>query len=329
MILQPINEIIFSILTPTWNRGAYLKRVFEGLQNQTFCHFEWIVADDGSNDNTADVIKEFAKDSNFPIIFIHADSHVGKVRVDNESISHARGEFIIWCDSDDFFRPTALQRIWETWLTIPLVERENFIGITALASTTEGIITNPFPDVMYKDVSWNDLSQLYKVSADMLFCVRSNALKSNPFPEVDMVIPESVVWTAIGNKPTRLIPEALIVKEYQAVNAISFSGTMSYNRGRAYSLATTTQNLSKYRTPFSIKFWRLITFIRYSVHGEIPIITSLKLWDKNSSYLTFAFALPFALALVVNDRLQGKVRFTHREFLLAKTSALITIQMLN
>src|SRR3989338_9452063 len=100
MIMPPENNIIFSILTPTWNRGAYLKRVFEVLKSQTFTNFEWIVADDGSNDNTIDVVNQFAKNSNFPVILIHADRHVGKVRVDNESIKQARGKFIVWCDSD-------------------------------------------------------------------------------------------------------------------------------------------------------------------------------------------------------------------------------------
>lgn len=329
MIMSPGNDIIFSILTPTWNRGAYLTRVFEGLKSQTLTNFEWIVADDGSNDNTIAVVNAFAKNSNFPVILIQADRHVGKVRVDNESIRQARGKFIVWCDSDDCFRPSALQRIWETWLSIPLGEREQFVGITALAETTAGIIINPFPGVKFKDVSWNDIAELYKVSVDMLYCARSDALKASPFPEVDMVIPESVVWTAIGNSLTRLIPEALIVKEYKADHAISFSGTMSYNRGRAYSLAITTQNLSKYRIPFSIKFWRLITFIRYSVHGEIAIRTALKLWAKNSSYLSFVCALPFGLFLVIKDRLQGKVRYTHREFLLAQHPAKISAKLLN
>jgi glycosyltransferase involved in cell wall biosynthesis len=69
---------LLSILTPTWNRGAYLERVWKGLESQTYRNFEWIVANDGSSDNTKDVINELARKSDFPVIFIDADMRIGK-----------------------------------------------------------------------------------------------------------------------------------------------------------------------------------------------------------------------------------------------------------
>lgn len=61
---------IFSILTPSWNRAAYLERVWRGLNSQTFRNFEWIVADDGSTDETEEVVRLLAAQSNFPVTYI-------------------------------------------------------------------------------------------------------------------------------------------------------------------------------------------------------------------------------------------------------------------
>ena len=54
-----------TILTPSYNRAHTLPRVFESLQKQTFKDFEWLVIDDGSTDNTKDLVEEFQKIADF------------------------------------------------------------------------------------------------------------------------------------------------------------------------------------------------------------------------------------------------------------------------
>jgi len=322
------EDIKFSILTPTWNRASYLQRVYDGLAAQTLQSFEWIIADDGSSDGTGSVVKCLGEQSSFRLMYIRADRHVGKIRMDNAAVRQARGQFILWCDSDDWLLPDALHRLWETWNSIPADRREDYVGITALAATDKGAIANPFPDVVFKDVSWNDLAEVHYVSTDMLYCARADALKAHPFPEVDMVIPESVVWTAIGHRIARLIPEILQMKEYHAIHALSFSGNLSYNRGRAYALAATESNLKSYRRSPKVRAWRLITYIRYCLHGDVTLGQAKKLWGGNSNHLFFYFALPFALALTLKDRLQGKVKKTHLEFLESQAIAHFTTEIL-
>jgi glycosyltransferase involved in cell wall biosynthesis len=320
---------VFSILTPTWDRSNYLGRVHAGLTSQTFQDFEWIIADDGSTDETEAVTKQLAAQSSFPVTYIRSGKHVGKIRMDNEAVRQARGQLILWCDSDDWLLPDALQRLWETWNSIPANRREEYVGLTALAATEQGCIVNPFPNTDFKDVSWNDLAEIHHVTADMLFCVRADTLKLHPFPEVDFVIPESVVWTAIGHRLTRLIPEVLKMVEYRVAHGISFSDTMSCNRGRAYALAATVRNLLSYRRAWKVHAWRLLTFIRYSLHGEIPIKEARRLWGNNSLSFSFWLAYPFAYALALKDLLQGKGRRTHREFLAAQDGAQFSIEILN
>ena len=323
-----MNDIRISVLTPTFNRACYLHRVWEGLRSQTVQHFEWILADDGSTDDTGSVARKLAEMSEFPVTLIQASTRVGKARIDNVAVATAQGDFILWCDSDDWLLPTAIECLLRAWNSIPESARDTYVGVTALCATEAGVIVNPFPNVKYLDTTWNDLAEVHRVYSDMLYFTRASDLKAHPFPEVDFVVPESVVWTAIGNKQTRFIPEVLQMKEYRAPNAISFTGKMEYNRGRAHALATSTRNLAVYRRSAMVRWWRLVTFIRYSVHGEISNRHQLHLWGNNSPRIAWALMWPLAWLLALKDRLQGKVRRTHREFSAANQIATITCQRL-
>ena len=80
--IENISRPLISVLTPTWNRANYLQRVWEGLCSQTYKDFEWIVANDGSTDETEATLRDLAERSNFPIIFINSSVHIGKARMD-------------------------------------------------------------------------------------------------------------------------------------------------------------------------------------------------------------------------------------------------------
>ena len=323
-----MNDIPISILTPTYNRARYLERVWEGLQSQSYQGFEWIVGDDGSVDDTAAGVRDLAARSAFPVTLIRASTRVGKARLDNEAIRQATGEFILWCDSDDYLLPNALERLLAAWQGIPANDRDDYVGITALCRTDTGVVVDPFPDAPYLDTTWNDLAEVHGVTADMIFFTRATALKSHPFPEVDFVIPESVVWTAIGHRKARFIHEVLKVIEYGSAHCISFSNKMEYNRGRAYALAATVCHLSGYPQGFKVRLWRAITFVRYCLHGEIGYRKAWRLWGNNSSRRLFRVATLCGWLLALKDRWQGKVVKTHRDFLAAREVARITIEPL-
>ena len=55
----------FTIFTPVYNRADVLYRVWDSIQSQTFRDFEWVVVDDGSSDNSVEVIREYEKKANF------------------------------------------------------------------------------------------------------------------------------------------------------------------------------------------------------------------------------------------------------------------------
>ncbi len=311
-----------SILTPTWNRAGYLPRVWESLSAQTSTDFEWIVADDGSEDDTEQVVRGLAARSSFPVLYLKAEAHVGKARMDNEAIRRARGEFVLWCDSDDWLEPQAVERLLSTWHSIGPADRSQFFGIAALAATEHGVIINPFPDAEFQDVRWNDYTLLHRHGFDMALMVRTEMLQSHPFPEVDLYIPEGAVWSVIGHRMMRLVPEVLLMKEYLAAHAVSvsYSGKMSYNRGRAHASAIVRRVCRSYAQSFWSHSRGLVNFVRYCCHGEISLSEARRLWSDNSNSVAFWASVPIGLLLAVVDRLQNKVVRSHREFLANRDS---------
>jgi glycosyltransferase involved in cell wall biosynthesis len=317
-------EPLISILTPTWNRAAYLERVWRGLMRQTYKRIEWLIADDGSTDNTAAVVHALAGQSCFPVTFIQASTRIGKSRMDNEAVALARGDFVVWNDSDDYLLPQAVEELVQCWRSIPEAERSLYVGVTALCANDCGVISTPLPFAGTFDTSWNDLAERYNVRGDMLFLTRAEALKMHPFPEVDLLIPEGVVWTVLGAGKTRVCPMVLQVKEYGAPNCVSFNGKMEYCRGRAYAMAVTERHLRAYPRPVMKRLWKLITFVRTGLHGEIGVRRQVRMWGDNSSKLLFLMMWPVAWLFAFKDQLQGKVQKTHREFLAA--SKVVTIK---
>lgn len=92
-----------SIIVPTYNRAKYVTEAIDSILAQTFLDFELIVIDDGSTDNTKDVLNRYGD----RIIYIYqTNSGVGTAR--NVGIRHARGEWLAFLDSDDIWLPEYL-----------------------------------------------------------------------------------------------------------------------------------------------------------------------------------------------------------------------------
>lgn len=318
----------FSIHTPTYKRVGYLPRVWKALCNQKYKNFEWIVADDGSNDGTFELLKKLKNQSPFPVTIIAANKRVGKTTLDNRAIKLAGGELFIWNDSDDVLLPDALELIYNAWNTIPLIERTGYCGITALCEENGHIISSSMPFSGSFDSTWIDLRYKHKVIGDMFYSCRTDILRSYLLPEVDFLVAESSFWDPIGIKyKTRVINKVVKKIEYNSPGSISFSGKIQYCRGYVYAMSTSWNALFSYdRFGLSIPTLKqLITYFRYAIHGDINIIKvrSMLLCKQPFMMLTIVLLCSFVLAL--KDIAQGKVCKTHLEFDNAIRSATFVI----
>ena len=94
----------FSVIIPTFNRGSFLSRTVESVLSQSYNDFELIIVDDGSTDNTEDVVMNF-KDRRIRY-FMKENGERGAAR--NVGIKEAKGEYVTFLDSDDRFFPNNL-----------------------------------------------------------------------------------------------------------------------------------------------------------------------------------------------------------------------------
>jgi glycosyltransferase involved in cell wall biosynthesis len=107
MSIRFANPVV-SVVIPTFNRADLLRRCLDSLVEQTFHNFEVLVCDDGSTDNTADVVMEF--NNRLDIQYETAENFGGPARPRNRGVAMARAGFIAFLDSDDWWAPTKLER---------------------------------------------------------------------------------------------------------------------------------------------------------------------------------------------------------------------------
>jgi len=99
-----------TIFTPTYNRGYIIETLYKSLKTQTCKDFEWLVIDDGSTDNTAEIFSQFICEQKVDIRF-YKKGNGGKHTAANLALKLAKGELFFVVDSDDFLSENAVERI--------------------------------------------------------------------------------------------------------------------------------------------------------------------------------------------------------------------------
>lgn len=104
------NDIKISIIIPSYNVEKYINECLDSLINQTFKEFEIIVVDDGSSDNTINILNEYQANYNNIKIIQQENQYAGVAR--NNGMKYAQGEYLLFLDSDDFFELDMLEKIY-------------------------------------------------------------------------------------------------------------------------------------------------------------------------------------------------------------------------
>jgi glycosyltransferase involved in cell wall biosynthesis len=199
----------FTVFTPTYNRAHTLSRVYQSLRVQTLRDFEWLVIDDGSRDDTRQLLGAWQAEADFPIRYLRQENQ-GKHVALNRGVEQARGEFFLNLDSDDGCVPQALERFKYHWDEIPNGERPKFSAVTALCMDQHGrLVGSRFP----QDVTDSDSLEIrykFKVKGEKWGFHRTSVLRNFPFPAGEGYIPEGIVWAAIARQfKTRFVNEPL------------------------------------------------------------------------------------------------------------------------
>lgn len=149
----------FTVFTPTYNRGPLLRDLYESLCRQTFRDFEWVIVDDGSSDNTEEIVQDFKqKEHFFPIIYKKIPNG-GKHRAWNRGVDLASGELFFGCDSDDYLTDDALEITDRMEKSIPSDEKARFAGVCGLKAYKNTEVVGS----TFSESDWMDLTHLERI----------------------------------------------------------------------------------------------------------------------------------------------------------------------
>ncbi|MCH5250909.1 MAG: glycosyltransferase [Lachnospiraceae bacterium] len=118
-----------SIIIPTYNRANVIENAIQSILNQTYTEYELLIIDDGSTDNTEEVVNTLASTSTAGsrIRYIKMTENKGVAAARNEGIRQAQYDYIAFQDSDDYWKPDKLER-----------QMDYFNGIASGTASTTG-----------------------------------------------------------------------------------------------------------------------------------------------------------------------------------------------
>jgi glycosyltransferase involved in cell wall biosynthesis len=293
--------MIFSVCTPVYNRARLLPRVYESLKQQTCNDFEWLIIDDGSTDDTAEIVQPWLREANaFSIRYIRKENG-GKHTVLNRAVREARGRFFVVVDSDDWLVPEALETLNKEWNGVS--NPEAFTGVCGLFCYDNGrTVGTRFPqDRLVSNAI--DLRLRLGVKGDKIGFTRTEIMRRFPFPEEfgQAYVPESIVWNRISQEfDTLFINEVIGMKEYQPGGITSKSGLNSYRNPGAYRIRAAELLNGRRSIGLRSAAQCAATLAKCSLYVQAsPFLAR----HQSHRFLTLA-AMPLALGLVIRDRVR-------------------------
>lgn len=135
---------VLTVFTPTYNRAYTLHKCYESLKIQSNKNFEWLIIDDGSTDNTKDLVRKWQEEKILPIRYIYKENggmHSGY----NIAYENINTELAVCIDSDDFMVDDAVEKIISFWKKN---KAEDIAGIIGLNITHDGnVIGRELPEL--------------------------------------------------------------------------------------------------------------------------------------------------------------------------------------
>ncbi|MDC0338329.1 glycosyltransferase family 2 protein [Flavobacteriales bacterium] len=179
-------ESLFSIVLPTHNRASFIGKAIKSVIDQLYQKWELIIVDDGSTDNTKEIVLSFNDDR---VIYIYQENKE-RSAARNNGIRNAKGEYICFLDSDDFYHETHLQRFSEL-----IVSKKSSSGLYF-----SGLSMNEYSDAdMVYDISLNNNIEFVLVNSFSTprACFSTEIAKKHLFDETIRIGEDTELWVRI------------------------------------------------------------------------------------------------------------------------------------
>lgn len=296
-----------TVFTPAYNRAHTIGRTYKSLCEQTCDDFEWLVVDDGSTDNTRELVEGWIKENIIPIRYIYQKNQ-GMHGAHNTAYEKIHTELNICIDSDDYMPDEAVEKIVGFWKSLTEEQRHQYAGIVGLDvdDKHKRVIGCDFPE----NLKETTLSAFYNNggTGDKKLVYRTDIVNKYPrYPifEGERYVGLAVLYTMIDqNYKLLVLNEPLVIVEYQ-LDGSSFNMYRQYwNNPRGFSYLRTVD--MKYALSFKRKFISCIHYVSSSIRCG-----NKKFLKESPAPLLTILAMPFGalLYLFIKHKVSTKAKY--------------------
>lgn len=283
---------LLTIFTPAYNRAYTIHKCYESLKRQSCKDFEWLIIDDGSTDNTKELIKKWIEETNeFKIRYIYQDNQ-GMHGAHNTAYENIYTELNVCIDSDDYMPDDAVKKIKEAWEKVR--DNKKISGLIGLDAYEGGkIIGDKLPEDLKTDTLF-DLSYNKGITGDKKLVYRTELTKKYPYP-----IYEGEKYVGLAYKYYKLdqeyelslMNEILCIVEYMEDGSSlnMFKQYMKNPKGFAFYRI---ENMKNPKGNLKYKFKECIHYVSSSL-----ILKNKRFLNDTPLKILTVFAIPFGAAL--------------------------------
>jgi glycosyltransferase involved in cell wall biosynthesis len=212
-----IDSPFFSITIPAYNRGFILPETIQSIQDQSFFNWEVILVDDGSSDNTREVIEQISeKDDRIRYVY---QNNAERSEARNNGASLARGLYLLFLDSDDKYSAGHLEKLFNFISEKHLPQALFFSNLSYLS---ENNIKIPDIPVMEKGGEFEYL--LLQPITPSRVCIHKDIFKEFKFDPKIVIVEDLVLWVSIAIKfPVFQVPISTLLYRIHEGNSVDLS----------------------------------------------------------------------------------------------------------
>lgn len=288
-----MSKADITVFTPTYNRSKLLERVFDSLVEQTVSNFIWMVVDDGSDDDTKELIKRIRKNADFDIQYIYQENG-GKHRAHNTAVKNCRTDYLLILDSDDYLSSDAIEVLQRKILNIE--GDDDICGVIGnrFDAVSKKVIGTEMP-CNQKIIDGLTLYQKMGFTGDTVRLYKISVLRRFLFPEIsgEKFMSENVIFDKIDEQYKMLtMNEKIYFGEYGddglTKNIIFYRLKSPIGTSFSYMVAAETA------VSFKKRFGAMALYQIWCHKMNIPI----KIGDINRKG-TFLLSLPLSFVMTM------------------------------
>ena len=188
---------MLTVFTPAYNRAYCLHHLYNSLVNQSCQDFEWLVVDDGSQDNTRELVQSWIDENLIPIRYFYKKNG-GMHTAHNLAYENIQTEINVCMDSDDYMPLDAVESIITSWNIVK--DNPRVAGMVGLDQAVGGGVLGPLPRDL-TSVAYYKLQHSLAANGDKKFVYRTDIVKKYPkYPEYEneKLVPLSYLYFLIG-----------------------------------------------------------------------------------------------------------------------------------